>query len=85
MVIARMARVWIDKMLTTTGRWVVIAPVMMEILRDEDSRLLNADFGGSGLMNGLVLNNFHGFRVYVSTTLPAVGTGAATTGTTAQD
>jgi hypothetical protein len=32
-----------------------------------------------------VLNNFHGFRVHVSNNLPSVGTGAATTGTTAQD
>jgi hypothetical protein len=59
---------------------------MMEVMRDEDSRLLNADFGDSGaLRNGLVLNNFHGFRVYVSSNLPAVGTGAGTTGTANQN
>jgi len=46
---------------------------------------LNGDFGGSGLQNGLVLNNIHGFRVYVSNALPAKGTGAGTSGTTAQD
>ena len=38
----------------------------------------------TGLQNGLVLNNFHGFRVHVSNNLPSVGTGASTTGTAAQ-
>jgi len=55
------------------------------MLKDEDSRLLNADFGGSGLMNGLVMNNLHGFRVYVSNNLPSAGTGPGTSGTTGQD
>ena len=58
----------------------------MEILRDEDSRLFNADFGESGgLRNGLVLNNFHGFRVYTSSNLPSVGTGPGTTGSANQN
>ena len=84
MVLSRMARIMDGQNVPTTGRWIVISPEMMEILRDEDSRLLNADYGGSGLQNGLVLNNFHGFRVHVSNNLPSVGTGPATTGTTAQ-
>ena len=85
MLIARMGRLLDAQNVPTTGRWIVIDPVMMEVLRDEDSRLLNADFGGSGLQNGLVLNNFHGFRVHVSNNLPSVGTGAATTGTANQN
>ena len=85
MLVARMGRLLDVQSVDKAGRWIVIDPVMMEVLRDEDSRLLNADFGGSGLQNGLVLNNFHGFRVYVSNNLPSVGTGAGTTGTTAQD
>jgi len=84
MVVSRMARLLDAQNVPTTGRWIVIDPVMMEVLRDEDSRFLNADFGGSGLQNGLVLNNFHGFRVHVSNNLPSVGSGAATTGTAAQ-
>jgi hypothetical protein len=84
MLLSRMARIMDGQNVPTTGRWVVISPEMMEVLRDEDSRLLNADFGGSGLQNGLVLNNLHGFRVHVSNNLPSVGTGAATTGTTPQ-
>jgi hypothetical protein len=67
------------------GRWLVVDPVFMEILKDEDSRVLQADWGGSGLMNGLILNNLHGFRVYVSNNLPSAGTGAGTSGTTGQD
>jgi hypothetical protein len=43
---------------------------------------LQADWGGSGLQNGLVLNNLHGFRVYVSNNLPANGGGAGTSGAT---
>jgi hypothetical protein len=85
MVVARMSRLLDVQNVDTTGRWIVIDPVMMEVLRDEDSRLLNADYGGSGLQNGLILNNFHGFRVYVSNNLPSVGTGASTTGTANQN
>ena len=81
----RMARILDQQNVDTRGRWLVIDPVMLEILKDEDSRLLNADFGGSGLQNGLVLNNLHGFRVYVSNNLPSVGTGADTAGSANQN
>jgi len=84
-VVARMARTMDVANVDSRGRWLVVDPVFMEILKDEDSRLLNADFGGAGLQNGLVLNNLHGFRVYVSNNLPAAGTGAGTSGSTAQD
>jgi hypothetical protein len=86
MLVSRMARLLDQQQVDTQGRWLVIDPVMMEVMRDEDSRLLNADFGDSGaLRNGLVLNNFHGFRVYVSSNLPSVGTGPGTTGTANQN
>jgi len=86
MIVSRMARLMDAQNVDTSGRWLVIDPVMMEVLRDEDSRFLNADFGDSGaLRNGLVLSNFHGFRVYVSNNLPADGTGAGTTGTANQN
>jgi len=84
-VVARMARTMDTANVDSRGRWLVVDPVFMEILKDEDSRVLQADWGGSGLMNGLVLNNLHGFRVYVSNNLPSAGTGAGTSGTTAQD
>jgi hypothetical protein len=86
MLINRMGRLLDQQNVDKSGRWLVIDPVMMEILQDEDSRFMNADFGDSGaLRNGLVLNNWNGFRVYVSNNLPSVGTGAATTGTANQN
>ena len=86
MLIARMGRLLDQQNVDKAGRWVVIDPVMMEVLMDEDSRLLNADFGDSGsLRNGLVLNNWNGFRVYVSNNLPIIGTGPGTTGTANQN
>ena len=83
-ILARMARKMDQANVESRGRWVVLDPVFIEMLKDEDSRMLNADFGGAGLQNGLVLNNVHGFRVYQSNALPAAGTGAGTSGTTAQ-
>jgi len=84
-VLARMARKMDQANVEARGRWVVLDAVFIEMLKDEDSRMLNADFGGAGLQNGLVLNNIHGFRVYQSNALPAKGTGSGTSGVTAQD
>ena len=85
-VIARMARKMDTANVDSRDRWLVIDPIMVELLKDEDSRLVNADFGGNGeLMNGLVANNIHGFKVYVSNALPSKGTGAGTAGTANQD
>jgi len=86
MLINRMSRLLDVQNVDKQGRWLVIDPVLMEVLMDEDSRFLNADYGDSGaLRNGLVLSNWNGFRVYVSNNLPSVGTGAATTGVANQN
>jgi len=86
MVINRMGRLLDQQNVDKDGRWCIIDPVMLEVLMDEDSRFLNADFGETGaLRNGLVLSKWNGFRVYVSNNLPSVGTGPATTGTADQD
>jgi hypothetical protein len=85
MVISRMGRLLDQQNVDTQGRWLVVDPVFVELLKDEDSRLLNADFGGAGLQNGLVINNLHGFTVYTSNNLPSVGTGPATTGSANQN
>ena len=86
MVVARMKRLLDQQQVDSQGRWLVIDPVFMEILSDEDSRFMNGDYGESGgLRNGLVINNFHGFRLYVSSNLPAVGTGPGTTGSANQN
>ena len=84
-VIARMGRLLDQGNVDSRGRWIVLDPIFIEMLKDEDSRVMNADFGGTGLLNGLVLNNLHGFRVYVSNNLPSVGTGAGTSGTANQN
>lgn len=63
------------------GRWVVISPEFQEKLMDENSKLVNNDYGGTGqhgegLTNGkLVANKIRGFRVYVSNNLPVIGAG----------
>ena len=86
MVVARMKRLLDQQQVDTQGRWLVIDPEFMEILSDEDRRFMNGDYGESGgLRNGLVINNFHGFRMYVSSNLPAVGTGPGTTGNANQN
>jgi len=86
MVVARMARLLDQQQVDTQGRWLVVDPVFCEILRDEQSSLFNNDFGESGgLRNGLILKNLHGFRVYTSSNLPAVGTGPGTSGTSNQN
>ena len=85
MVVARMSRLLDTQFVDSAGRWLVVDPIFIEMLKDEDSRMLNGDFGGSGLQNGLVINNLHGFRVYVSNNLPKVGTGAGTAGTANQN
>jgi len=79
-IIARMSRLMDQQNVDTQGRWLVVDPVFIEVLKDEDSRLLNSDFGGSGLQNGLVVNNLHGFKIYQSNNLPTLGTGPSTTG-----
>jgi len=86
MVINRMGRLLDQQNVEKAGRWLVIDSVMMEVLMDEDSRFLNSDYGDSGaLRNGLVLNNWNGFRVFVSNNLPIVGSGPGTVGTTNQN
>ena len=79
-IIARMARLMDQQNVDTNGRWLVLDPVFIEVLKDEDSRLFQADWGGTGLQNGLVLNSLHGFKVYQSNNLPTVGTGPSNTG-----
>ena len=76
--IARMGRKLDQQNVDTNGRWLVIDPVFAELLKDEDSRLFNADFGGAGLQNGQMAGTIHGFTIYTSNNLPSVGTGPAT-------
>jgi hypothetical protein len=43
-VVARMARKLDVQNVDSRGRWIVVDPVFIEMLKDEDSRVLNADF-----------------------------------------
>ncbi len=79
-VIARMSRKLDQQNVDSNNRWLVLDPVFCELLKDEDSRLLQADWGGSGLQNGLIVSNLHGFKIYMSNNLPSVGTGPSTVG-----
>lgn len=85
-VVARMARLMDRQNVDQSGRWLIIDPVLLELLKDEDSRLLSEDYASKGgLTNGLMLNQLHGFRVYVTNNLPKVGTGPETGGTANQN
>jgi len=84
-IVTRMGRKLDQQYVDKEGRWLVIDPVMWEILCDEDSRFLNGDFGETGgLRNGLMLKKWNGFRVYVSNNLPQVGGGSGTVDATDQ-
>ena len=85
-VIARMARLLDTQFVDSDGRWLVLHPTFIEVLKDEDSRLLNADFGESGgLRSGLTVGQLHGFDIYMSNNLPSVGTGPGTSGSANQN
>ena len=85
-VIARMGRLLDTQFVDTSGRWLVVHPTFLEVLKDEDSRLLNANFGESGaLRSGLSVGKIHGFDVYMSNNLPSIGTGPSTTGSANQN
>lgn len=67
------------------GRWAVVSPRFIELLKKVDSKLMDADFnGGAGnLKNGLVSENVHGFRLYVTNNLPQFTVDEDGTGTAA--
>ena len=85
-IVARMGRLLDTQFVDTDGRWLVLHPTFIEVLKDEDSRLLNGDFGESGALRaGLSVGKIHGFDVYMSNNLPSVGTGPGTSGTANQN
>ena len=79
-ILNRMARLMDAANVDTDGRWLVVDPVFVEQLMDEDSKLINADFGGDGeARNGKLPGTIRGFRIYKSNNLPYKGTGGGTT------
>jgi len=78
-IINRMKRKMDQANIPTEGRWIVLDPIAMEVLGDEDSKLINADWGGdSEVRNGKLPNKIRGFTVYQSNNLPYIGNGADT-------
>jgi len=75
-IINRMGRLLNQQQVDTQDRWLVIDPIFMEQLSDENSKLMNSDYADASVKNGLVLNNLQGFRVYVSSNLPEVDSGS---------
>lgn len=78
-ILNRMARQMDQANVDTDGRWVVIDPVFAEVLMDENSKLINTDFGGGDeLRNGRMPGQLRGFTIYKSNNLPYIGGGAGT-------
>ena len=76
-ILNRMARQMDQANVDSDGRWVVIDPVFAEVLMDESSKLINADFGGGEeLRNGRLPGTLRGFTIYKSNNLPYLGGGA---------
>lgn len=80
-ILNRMNRILDLKNVSKDGRWVVLDPVFIEKLMDEDSKFMNHDYQGSeDLTNGrLSANKIRGFRVYNSNNLPFFGDGSGAT------
>lgn len=86
-ILNRMARLLDQANVDTEDRWFIADPVFYEILMDEESKFVNADFGGNEeIRNGRVGTGLiRGFRVYKSNNLPYFGTGAGTTSATGSE
>jgi len=80
--LSRINRLMDQRNVDKEGRWVVVDPVFMEVLMDENSKFMDRDFqDGEQLSNGKVASNkIRGFRVYCSNNLPYLGDGPAATG-----
>lgn len=78
-ILNRINRMMSQKNVDDENRWVVVDPVFVEMLEDEDSKLLNADWGGNGqLLSGDASKLLRGLKVYKSNNLPTFGTGPET-------
>lgn len=78
-ILNRMNRLMDQANVPTDGRWVVVDSVFVEVLMDEDSKLVNSDYGGSSeIRNGQLPQKIRNMRVYTSNNLPYLGTGAGT-------
>ena len=83
-ILNRMNRKLDEQNVPKDGRYVVLDPVFIEKLMDENSKFINNDYfanqnAGGQLTNGkLVQNKIRGFEIYESNNLPVLGTGPGT-------
>lgn len=83
-ILNRMSRLLDQQNVDKEDRWVVVDPVFLELLSDENSKLVNNDYSanqdaGGQLRNGKISNGkIRGFTVYASNNLPVVGSGPDT-------
>lgn len=79
-VLSRMNRLLDQQNVEKDGRWIVVDPVFLEILMDENSKFMNRDWNSDEtLTNGKIsATSIRGFRVYSSNNLAYVGNGPAT-------
>lgn len=82
-VLNRMNRLLDVKNVDKDNRWVVVDPVFLEKLMDEDSKFMNHDYQASeALANGKISSaKIRGFTMYSSNNLPFLGTGPGTADT----
>jgi hypothetical protein len=76
----RMTRILDEKHVPTDSRWVVVDPVFVEKMMDENSKFMNHDYQSTeALSNGMLTSQkVRGFRMYISNNLPYIGTGPGT-------
>lgn len=79
-VLNRMSRLLDEQNVPAENRWVVLDPIFLEKLQDENSKFMNHDYQKSeNMTNGRVSSDkIRGFRVYRSNNLPKLGTGPST-------
>lgn len=79
-ILNRMNRLLDQQNVDKDGRWIVVDPVFLEILMDENSKFMNHDYQGTeALSNGKVVSGkVRGFDLYMSNNLPYLGTGPGT-------
>jgi hypothetical protein len=73
-VFSRISRIFAEGNIPEENRFVVVAPDVLEVLGNTDSKFLSSDYnqGMSGLKNGLVIDMpLRGFKIYQSNNLPS--------------
>lgn len=86
-VLNRFSRLLDQNNVPKADRWVIVDPVFMELLSDENSKLVSNDYAANQNAGGILRNGrvgtgmIRGFEVYESNNLPTFGTGADTVST----